>query len=121
MKTRLLLVLCVSCFIFSGFKTSDFLITHAKSVSQEMNVNAIFDGHEDYGYNFIAEHSDGEEYTLTFQKVNDAILKEFDLNAEVLVGAKFKITYTTKIVVTKDADGYDDENEINTIIKLEKL
>ncbi|WP_188651501.1 hypothetical protein [Yeosuana aromativorans] len=85
-------------------------------------VEATYDGHEDYGYNFIAKHPDNdEEYTLTFQEVSDAVAKEFDLKSEALIGTKFKITYTTKIVVTKDEDNYEDENEINTITKLEKL
>ena len=53
--------------------------------------------------------------------MEDAVIEEFDLNSNVLVGTKFKITYTTKVVITKDSDGYPDENEINTITKLEKL
>ena len=102
-----------------------FNLTHNNNynlvIQAPTTVEAKFDGREDYGYNFIGTHGDGEEFTLTFQKVADVVMAEFDLNSNALVGAKFKITYTTKITVTKDSDGYEDENEINTITKLEKL
>lgn len=124
MKTRVLL-------IFSAFVLSFFALTSFKSVTiladvvefniQESVVSATYDGHESYGYNFIGKHADDEEFTITFQKVDDAVLKEFDLDSEVLIKTKFKITYKTKVMVTKDSDGYEDEEEINTIIKLEKL
>ena len=99
------------------------MISFCTPVNQNtITVEAVYDGHEDYGYNFIAKHSDNdEEYTITFQEVSDTVTKEFDLKSEALIGTKFKIIYTTKIVVTKDEDNYEDENEINTITKLEKL
>lgn len=124
MKTNFLLVfgvLSMTFFTLSSFKTVTILNDPVKFIIQESTINATYDGQESYGYNFIGKHSDGEEFTLTFQKVNDAVLKEFDLSSETLLGTKFKITYSTKVVVTKDADGYDDEEEINTITKLEKL
>ena len=90
-------------------------------IQNEITIDAVFDGHEDYGYNFLKKHENGDEHTITFQKLKEGLLSEFDLNAQAFVGARFKITYTSKIVVTKDADGYDDEQEINTIVKLVKL
>lgn len=85
-------------------------------------IEAVYDGHEEYGYNFIAKHPDtNEEYTMTFQKVNEAVLKDFNLNSQDLIGLKFKVTFKTEIIVTKDEDNYEDENEVNTIMKLEKL
>ena len=110
MKTLHLMVCFLMTSIFGSFNQNTTI------------VEAIYDGHEDYGYNFIAKHPDNdEEYTITFQDVSDAVAKEFDLDSETLIGTKFKITYTTKTVVTKDEDNYEDENEINTITKLEKL
>ena len=53
--------------------------------------------------------------------MDDAVLKEFDLESEAFIKATFKITYKTKVLVTKDADGFEDEEEVNTITKLEKL
>ena len=104
-------------FSFTTLQTNKIIL-----VSQDIiTVEAIFDGHEDYGYNFIAKHNDDEEYTLTFQKVDEAVSKEFDLNSEVFIGTKFKITYKTETIVTKDPDGYEDENIVNTIMNLEKL
>jgi hypothetical protein len=88
---------------------------------EELIITAVFDGHEDYGYNFIAKNENNEEYTLTFQEVKEEVLNTFDLSAEAFIGTKFKVTYTHVIVKFKDADGFEDEKETNTIIKLEKL
>ena len=76
---------------------------------------------KDSGYNFVAKDRDGEEQTLTFQKVEDSVLAAFNLNTETLVGTKFKITFNRDLKLSKDEDGMDDEDEINTITKLEKL
>ena len=120
MKTIYFVILAFVVAPFFSFNS--ILINNNNLLVQAATVvDAKFDGKEDYGYNFIGLHSDGEEFTLTFQKVEDAVIEEFDLNSNVLVGTKFKITYTTKVVVTKDSDGYPDENEVNTITKLEKL
>ena len=84
-------------------------------------VYATYDGKEDYGYNFITKDRDGEAQTLTFHKVDDGVLTAFDLNAETFVGTKFKITFNRDLKLSKDEDGMDDEDETNTITKLEKL
>ncbi|KJD31604.1 hypothetical protein PK35_14475 [Tamlana nanhaiensis] len=112
-KHSILGLMALFTVILSGFTT-------VKNQNDPISITAVFDGKEDYGYNFIATEDD-LEYTVTFHKVNEDILKTFDLNSEKLIGSKFKITYTSKIVVTKDEDGYDYEEEINTIIKLQKL
>lgn len=102
---------------FTTLKTDQIILVTQDTIT----VEATFDGHEDYGYNFIAKHNNGEEYTITFQEVEEPVSKEFDLKSEVLIGAMFKITYKTETIVTKDADGYEDENIVNTITKLEKI
>lgn len=84
-------------------------------------VYASYDGKEDYGYNFVTKTKSGEEFTLTFQKVEESVLKAFDLNSDALVGTKFKITFNKVIKVTKDEHGNEDEEEINTITLLEKV
>jgi len=104
-------------FSFTSLKTNNPVILNQDTIT----VEAVYDGHEDYGYNFVSKHENGEEYTLTFQKVDDTVSSEFDLNSEALIGTKFKVTYKTKTIVTKDSDGYEDENIVNTITKLEKL
>ncbi len=103
-------------FSFTNLKTNQIILSNQESIT----VVATYDGHEDYGYNFIAKHNDDEEYTLTFQEVDETVTKEFDLKSDALVGTKFKITYKTETIVTKDADGYEDETIVNTITKLEK-
>ncbi|MCB4807638.1 hypothetical protein LG651_05200 [Tamlana sp. 62-3] len=112
-KHSILGLVAIFSFILTGF-------TPLKAQEDTIVITAIFDGKEDYGYNFITT-SDDLEYTVTFHKISDEVAKSFDLNSDKLIGTKFKITYTSKIVVTKDEDGYDYEEEINTIKKLQKL
>ena len=126
MKTKKFFVLSalVLCMLsLSSFKSVDNSNTEIiETVDQDgLVVYAKFDGKEDYGYNFVVKGKDGEEHTLTFQKVEEAVLTTFDLNADTLVGTNFKITFKKDIKVSKDADGMDDEDETNTITKLEKL
>ncbi|MFH4964832.1 hypothetical protein V8G69_07485 [Gaetbulibacter sp. M235] len=120
MKTIYLVIvafLVTPLFSFTSLKINEPILAN-----QDITiVEAVYDGHEDYGYIFIAKHSDDEEYTLTFQKVDEAVSVEFDLDSDALIGTKFRITYRTKTIVTKDADGYEDETIVNTITKLEKL
>ncbi|MDP5158065.1 MAG: hypothetical protein NWQ07_05755 [Flaviramulus sp.] len=111
----------VQLFVITNFNT-DVLFNNSItcSIQETQVVEAVFDSHEDYGYNFI-QTKDSEEHTITFQEIDDAVLAMFDLNEAILIGTKFKITFTAKVFVTKDSDGYEDENELNTIKKLEKL
>ncbi|WP_298495047.1 hypothetical protein [uncultured Algibacter sp.] len=126
MNTKKIIVLSGLMLFFlslSSFKIqSDFSANLISVEDQEgLIVYATFDGKEDYGYNFITKDRDGEEQTLTFQKVEDAVLASFDLNGDTLIGTKFKITFNRDLKFSKDEDGMDDEDETNTIIKLEKL
>lgn len=117
MKAKSLLVIaCIfAVIIFSSFNTSIYK-------SQEIEeVVATYDGHEDYGYNFIIMNTNDEERTLTFQEVEKEVLDIFNLDSDELLGMKFKVTYSSQVLVTKDADGYENEDEINTIVKLEKV
>ena len=113
----------VALFIMPLFSFAPLKTNTTNIVNQDLiTVEAVFDGHEDYGYNFIVnQDNQEEEYTLTFQKINKEVSSEFDLESDALLGTKFKITYTTETIVTKDADGYEDEDIVNTITKLEKL
>ncbi|MBR9845812.1 MAG: hypothetical protein GYB35_06740 [Algicola sp.] len=104
-----------------------FLMICFFSLSSMLTVNTteifegIYDGKEDYGYNFIGIDEDEEEYTMTFQEVDKSLLKSFDLQSEDLVGTKFMVTYTITTETLKDEDGYEDEIETYTIVALKKL
>ena len=122
MKTKYFVFLTLLSLTFFSFKSINSNAAKSISILQDTTtVEGVYDGHEDYGYNFIVKDSDERERTLTFQKIDKTLLNEFDLNAQTLVGKKFKVIYTTKIEVTKDSDNFDQENEIYTIIKLEKV
>lgn len=115
MKTNVLFVLAV--FAIAVFTLSGF----SKKLNQEATViTAVFDGHEDYGYNFIVSNNNEDAYTMTFQGVNEDVLESFNLNDESFIGVTFKITYTTEVLVSVDDYGYEYEEELHTIIKLEK-
>lgn len=124
MKSKYLLMLG-SLFIvvlsFTSFTNATILSITDCVVQDTKVITAVYDGHEDYGYNFIAKNTNNDEYTITFQNINPEVLEAFDLNSGALVGSKFKITFITEIEVFADSDGYEDENEVNTITNLEKL
>lgn len=123
MKTKLVsvpLMLSILFFGLTSFKVQPDL--YKKGTVQELiSTDGVYDGKEDYGYNFIIVDEEGETRTLTFQSVEKSILEVFDLNSEALVNAEFKISYTITIIKTIDEDGNEDEEEINTLVKLEKL
>lgn len=124
MKTKNVLILAVILLMtlsFSSYKSDVIKPLENECYQEGLVVYATFDGKEDYGYNFITKNRDGEENTLTFQSVDEKVLSEFDLNTDAFISIKFKITFNRDIKVSKDENNMDDEDEINTIIKLEKL
>jgi hypothetical protein len=112
MKTILkALVLCAVVVSSLSFSTSK---------QTKVTVTAVYDGLEEYGYNFIVS-KDGMEHTLTFQDINETLLKTYDLTTSEFVGKTFKVTYT--IDTETMVDEFDNEEEIETliIVGLEKL
>ena len=102
----------------SSFKVE----TKKVSIDQEeQTISAIYDGAEDYGYNFIFTNDDEDESTITFQNVNEDVLKAFDLKSEALIGTNMKVTYTIVVETEEDEDGFESETEILTITKLEQI
>ncbi|WNH08178.1 hypothetical protein [Thalassobellus suaedae] len=121
MKTKFLIIVSVVALLFfslSSFNT--FLDITDINVQDDLVLKGTYDGHEDYGYNFIYLDGEGEEKTFTFQDVKASVLEKFNLDDEALIKTKFKITYTTTVEKSIDEDGNESEDEINTIIKLEK-
>mgnify|MGYP003669972911 CR=1 FL=1 len=112
MKTILkVLLLCTVVVSTLSFSTSK---------QTKVTVTAVYDGLEEYGYNFIVS-KDGMEHTLTFQDINESLLKTYDLTTSEFVGKTFKVTYT--IDTETMVDEFDNEEEIETliIVALEKL
>ncbi|MGS2725313.1 hypothetical protein ACU8DI_01800 [Psychroserpens sp. BH13MA-6] len=112
-QSILLTSLLLICFVsFSSFKTS---------IQDKQLFEGVYDGHEDYGYNFIGVDDDDEEFTMTFQEVDADLLKSFDLMSDQHVGTKFSVTYTVTTETEIDEDGYEDDVDIYKIIALKKL
>lgn len=118
MKTKLVILISLLSFPLVSFQPANKIF----GTQETKTIEGVYDGHEDYGYNFITEHpDDGSEFTMTFQSVDEKLLNQFDLNSDALVGKKFKITYQVKIEKTKDENGFEDDEEILTITNLESL
>ncbi len=122
MKTKLLMAIPILCFLLMSVKPFPLKSSVFNDGAQDLKIIGVYDGNEGYGYNFITPHKDdGSEFTMTFQKVAESVLKEFDLDAELFVKQKFEVTYNVKIVVSKDEDGFEQEDEIFTITHLKAL
>lgn len=117
MKTKTIIIIH---FLFFSMLTIASNKTITK-ISLEETVEAVFDGKEDYGYNFIATDEDDNEYTITFQNIDEKLLKEFDLKSDTLIGVSFKITYKITTETYTDEDGFENENEVYTIVKMVKI
>lgn len=114
MKTKS--VLLVS-FLFMSF----LVLTSTRTTQDSETFEGTFDGHEDYGYNFIGVGEDEQEYTMTFQEIEKNVLESFNLDSDDLIGTKFMVTYKTKKETIKDEDGYEEDIETLTILGLKQL
>ncbi|WP_179343619.1 hypothetical protein [Winogradskyella ursingii] len=114
MKTKSIAVFGI---LFLAFLT----LTSSKDIQDKLTFEGVYDGKEDYGYNFIGMDEEGDEFTMTFQNIDAEVLKSFNLNSQDLVGSRFAITYTSVTEIETDEDGYEDEIETNTIVALKKL
>lgn len=122
MKTKYIALIPMVCIFLMSVTPLPTKMSLFQKSTQELKIVGVYDGNEGYGYNFITTHKDdGSEFTMTFQKVDDAVMKEFDLDADLFINQKFEVTYTLKTLVTKDENGFDDENEVYTITRLKAL
>ena len=97
-------------------------LTSFMSFNQDtQSIIGEYDGHEDYGYNFIVINSDGEERTMTFHEVDEEVLNAYDLDSEDLIGTKFEVAYTSEIETILDEDGGEEDNEILIITALKSI
>lgn len=122
MKTKYIALIPMLCIFLMSVTPLPTKMSLFQKSAQELKMVGVYDGNEGYGYNFITTHKDdGSEFTMTFQKVDDVVMKEFDLDADLFLNQKFEVTYTLKTLVTKDENGFDDENEVYTITRLKAL
>lgn len=117
---KIIQVVLVAVFMLalSSFKGETII---AGSSQDSNTITAIFDGAEDYGYNFIFTNEDEDESTITFQNVSEDALKAFDLKSDTFLGVTMQVTYTTVIETEEDSDGFESETEVLTITKLQKV
>ncbi len=97
-----------------------FSFTAPTNLQDKVTVTAVYDGLEDYGYNFIVTKN-GVENTITFQEIDETILKTYDLTSQEFVGKSFKVTYNALTETMEDEFGNEEETEFLTIVSLVKL
>lgn len=115
MRTKILFMLCSFLMLFftlSGFKTEMPLNESSVIIQDDQEVDAIYKGSDESGFNFEVEDN-GETQTMVFQQIDEPVLSVFDLHSESFIDVNFKVTYTTKMG--------DSGDEIKTITKLKKL
>ncbi len=116
MKSNYIKIGLIVFLVFAGLTSFTSISNQERST-----LIGIYDGHEDYGYNFIYLDANKDERTMTFQEIDEAVLDQYDLDSEDMLAAKFEITYTTSYETEIDEDGTEYENEINTITALKPL
>lgn len=116
MKSNYIKIGLIVFLMFTGFTSFTSIINQETST-----LIGIYDGHEDYGYNFIYLDANNVERTMTFQEIDEAVLNQYDLDSEDMLAAKFEITYITSFETLIDEDGTKYESEINTITALKPL
>lgn len=122
METKVIMAIPVLCLFLMSVKPFPLVASELYTNAPDLKIIGIYNGNEGYGCNFITKHKeDDSEFTMTFQKVNEAVMKEFNLDTDVFLNKKFDVTYTIKTVVTKDEDGFDNEDEAYTITQLKAL
>lgn len=125
MKTKHILFFAVLSLSFLGLTSfatyKHSLVLNKTSVQNTNTVKGVYDGQEDYGYNFIVVNGDGDERTLTFQSVDKAVLNAFDLESEALVGKTFQVVYTIDYETLLDENGDEEELVTKTITTLKPL
>jgi hypothetical protein len=99
---------------------STFSFTTSPNTQTKITVTAVYDGLEDYGYNFIVTKN-GVENTLTFQEIDETILKTYDLTGKEFIGKSFKVTYSINTETMVDEFDNEEEIETLTIVSLEKI
>ena len=71
MKTKYFVFFTLLSLTFFSFKSINYNAAISISILQDTTtVEGVYDGHEDYGYNFIVKDNEGVERTLTFQEID---------------------------------------------------
>ena len=122
MKTKFIMAVPVLCFLLMAVQPYPLNSLELYDAAQDSKIIGVYDGNEGYGYNFTTvRKEDGSEYTMTFHKISEAAMNEFDLDEELFINQKFEVTYSMETVLSKDDDGFDQEDDIYTITHLKAL
>ncbi|WP_452221809.1 hypothetical protein [Lacinutrix salivirga] len=110
MKTKLVLVIALLSLSLTGFTTSNV-----------DSITGVYDGFDEYSYNFVITDEDDNDTIMSFQNVSDSVLKAFDLSSDDLVGKTFEITYEVATETYEDEEGNEEEAEVYNIVALKAV
>jgi hypothetical protein len=99
MKLKYLIILAVMFISTAGFS------------QEKLNLKAFYLGFNKEYQAYLFEGVDG--VTIEFTKVDNAVLKEYDLLSPKFIDQAFSITYTVKVI-----DEDEDYSEVYTIVLL---
>lgn len=117
MKTLKLVPLCLVAFIFCTFSVTaqdddDF-------EDELFTITGVYEGIEDSMFVFTYEDEDGEENTISIDKISPEVKKAYDLFSKKLIGKSFEITYSNENI--EDEDDEDILTSVKTIVTLKQL
>ncbi|WP_430410378.1 hypothetical protein [Kordia sp.] len=117
MKKVKLVSLCLIIFLCCCFSAT----AQEEDEKEVLNVTATYTGIEDGTFVFSYTDQDGEESTISFNKILPEIKKLYDLTKKEMIGQKFAIMYSNVNEEEKDANGEVDYVSVKTILMLKKV
>lgn len=116
MKTKTLWAIPIAFFVLVSAQVA------SPRYEMTSSITGVYDGNEGYGYYFIVKHpTKNTEKTMTFQHISPEVLSTYNLDGLAFINKKFDITYTLQTETTLDENGYEDKEDIYTIIKLKPM
>ncbi|WP_428740834.1 hypothetical protein [Tenacibaculum sp.] len=98
--------------------TSVFGVTVDNSNTVDpIKVRATFQGHDDYGYNFLFINDEGDEETITFEVIAEELLEIYNLNDKKFIDQEFEIVYDYE--TSENDDEIIEAPKLHSIKKIE--
>lgn len=94
------------------------MIEEVEEQDEVSTITGVYNGMEDEIFVFTFKDEDGENSSMSFEKISEEARKMFDLSSEKFVGKTFKIDFITENIVDNDDDMLES---IRTIISLKQL
>lgn len=127
MKTLKLLPLFLIVFLFSNYTAvaqideDDDEDVIEEVENENSTITGVYTGMEDGMFVFSFKDEDGEETSISFDKISPEAKQQFDLDKKEMIGMTFVVTYSNINEEEEDKDGEIDYVSVKTILTLKKL